>query len=90
MSNVARLALPRNLVAAAQREGHQAWLTATLPAVVRETAREWSLRTGGTRRRSTRTAVAARGAPAGCLPSASPRSMEKEVTYLRTVLSCLG
>ncbi len=38
-----RLALPRNLVDAAEREGRQDWLATTLPAIIREAQELWSL-----------------------------------------------
>jgi streptomycin 6-kinase len=46
MGTVERLALPRNLVEAATQEGWQAWLVTTLPAVIGEVRRSWSLTVG--------------------------------------------
>lgn len=46
LSFVERLAVPRNLVAAAEGEGRQEWLATTLPTVVEAVAELWSLRVG--------------------------------------------
>jgi streptomycin 6-kinase len=46
MSDAGRLALPRNLVTAAEHEGRQAWLATTLPAVIGEAQDRWSIAVG--------------------------------------------
>jgi streptomycin 6-kinase len=45
MATVASWSLPRNLLAAARRDGREAWL-ATLPGIVRELEDRWSLTVG--------------------------------------------
>jgi streptomycin 6-kinase len=46
MGTVEQPALPRNLAEAAEHEGRQAWLVTTLPAVIGEISRSWSLTVG--------------------------------------------